>query len=129
MLTVIYKILGMGLYVWYIGMRWTSLGTDFATISNNTITLKWWQAQINYYTAIFTLFFLTVTIFDFNYSFKYRFFYWIAIALFWRNAWYTVEDIIDYINFPSIKQFIYILLDLAMVIFSRIWIFYFKSMS
>lgn len=129
MLFNIYKIFGMVLYAWYIGMRWTSLGNDFAIISNNKITLEWWQAQINYHTALLSLFFLTVTIFDFNYSFKYRFFYWAAIIVFWRNSWYTVEDIIDYINFPSIKQFIYILLDITMAVFARIWIFYFRSMS
>lgn len=110
-------------------MRWTSLGNDFATITNGTITLKWWQANINYHTALLTLFFLTVAIFDFSHSFKYRFFYWAAQLVFWRNAWYAVEDIIDYYNFPSTKQFIYVLLDIALIVFARIWIFYFKSMS
>jgi hypothetical protein len=129
MLINIYNIAGLIAFSWYIGYRWTSLGNILGKTINGNFLLNWWFAPINFITAITTLVFVTIALFDFDYSFKIRALYWVAALLLGRNAWYTVIDIIDYINDQSIKQFSYIVVDIVMVIFTWIWIHIFRSMS
>ncbi len=129
MLINIYNITGLIAFSWYIGYRWTSLGNILGKIINGNILLNWWFAPINFITAITSLVFVTIALFDFDYSFKIRAMYWIAALLLGRNIWYAVIDIVDYINDPSINQFSYIILDVVMVVFTWIWIHVFRSMS
>lgn len=126
---IIYDISGLLMFAWYIGYRWTSLGNEVGKFINNGFTLNWWYAPINILTGLTSLVFVTIALFDFNYSFKLRWMYWIAFLIAGRNVWYAVLDIFDYINNPCFKQACYIILDIAMLLFALIWIHLFRSMN
>src|SRR5271169_6347515 len=129
MLKIIYYLTGMPMFIWYIGLRWTLLGNELGEITNKAFTLNWWQANINYLTAVLSMIFLVIGLADFSYSFKLRVMYWIACLVCTRNIWYAIEDVVDYYNFPSEKQLMFIVIDIVMVINTAIWIYIFRSMN
>lgn len=119
--------------IWYSCLRWKLLGNVLgkATITDlhsNIFTINWWWAPINILTAISSIYFLlrTVRFLDKSYTDNM----WLLAAfLIIRNFWYTLEDIEDYRISPSRTQFIFILIDVAMVIQCAIWfcLYYKKS--
>ena len=129
MLVKLFYLSGLPMLIWYIGLRWTLLGNELGKTIDKGFTLNWWQANINYHTAILSMGFLIISIADFNYSFKLRAMYWIAVLICGRNVWYSIEDIIDYYYFPSEKQLMFIAIDITMIINTFIWIYIFRSMS
>jgi uncharacterized membrane protein len=117
------------MFIWYVGLRWSSLGNELGKITNGAFKLNWWFAPINFVTAILSVVFLTIALRDFDYALKIRWLSWIAAFLCARNIWYILEDVIDYYNYPSQKQMIFILIDVAMVINTMIWLHIFRSVN
>jgi uncharacterized membrane protein len=129
MLPKIFYLSGLPMFVWYIGLRWTLLGNELGKITNNILTLDWWQARINFLTALGSIVFLIISLADFNYSFKLRIIYWLAVFICARNIWYVLEDVIDYYSYPSGKQLMFIIIDIIMVINTACWIYIYRSMN
>lgn len=129
MLVKLFYLSGLPVFIWYIGLRASLLGNEQGKTIGNTYTLNWWFANFNYLTAWLSIAFLVITLMDFSYSFKIRPIYWIAGFLCARNVWYTIIDTVDYYNYPSEKQLIFIILDIIMAINTGIYIHIFRSMN
>ena len=129
MLVKLFYLSGLPMFVWYMGLRWTLLGSEYGKMVDKAFTLNWWCVQVNYLTAILSMVFVTISLLDFSYSFKPRAMYWVAGFLCARNIWYTIEDVVDYINFPSEKQLMFIIIDVIMIINTAIWIYIFRGMN
>jgi len=105
------------------------LGNELGKTTNDIFKLNWWFAPINFLTAVLSAIFLTISLMDFDASFKFRVIFWIAGIICARNIWYTGEDIFDYLSKPSTQQLIYIIIDVIMVINTAIWINIYRSMN
>lgn len=133
MLIYFYNILGMIMLIWYSCLRWKLLGNTIGKMiitdqHTNLFVLNWWYVPINFLTAIGSIYFLARTIGFLDKSYTDNM--WILIfLLILRNIWYTFEDIQDYKTAPSPKQFIFILLDIAMVIQCAIWFYLYYRKS
>lgn len=125
----LFYLSGLPMFIWYIGLRWTWLGNELGKTTDTVFKLNWWFAPINFLTAILSAFFLTITLMDFSYSFKFKVIFWIAGAVCARNVWYAGEDIFDYLFEPSKEQFIYIIIDIIMIINTGCWIYIYKGMK
>lgn len=110
MKNIIYNISGISMFMWYLGFRWNFLSKE-----------PWLFNPINFITAIASIIFLLPTLISPIGSFNKWFFY-IAIFLLFRNFYYTIEDIIDLIHFPSNRQLFYIIMDLIMFNYVYLWI-------
>lgn len=104
------------MFVWYLGFRWTYLARE-----------AWLFNPINFCTAIVSIIFIVPTLISIKKSY-YKLYYYLAIFLLFRNLYYTAEDVIDMIHFPSDRQFIYIIVDLIMSIYASVWMInYYKK--
>lgn len=110
MLNFMYNFCGILMSVWYMGFRWNILQRE-----------PWLYNPINFITAIASIFFLLPTIISSVGSFNKIFFY-LAIFLLFRNFYYTIEDIIDLLHFPSNRQLFYIIIDVIMFTYVYLWI-------
>ncbi len=110
MLNILYNVTGISMFIWYLGFRWTFLAGE-----------AWLFNPINFVTAIVSIVFLVPTLFTKNVSYLKLFFY-LAIFLLFRNFYYTIEDIIDLLNFPSNRQLFYIIIDIIMFTYTYLWI-------
>jgi len=126
MITSLYYVLGLIMCIWYtVGYRWTMQGNELGKCANGGFMLNWWFAPINMITAFLSAYFVLRAFFFTSASFTQNMMY-IASFLFVRNCYYAMEDIIDYISYPSKKQFAFILIDLIMAAFVAMWILRFK---
>lgn len=126
-----YYTFGLIMLVWYVaGYRWTMQGnqlgkwiseTDATGQISNSFVLNWWFAPINMLTAFLSAYFVLRALFFTGMSFTQNMMY-LAAFLFIRNGYYAVEDFIDYLNYPSRKQFNFIAIDLIMAIFVLLWV-------
>lgn len=133
MIIYIYDLLAMGLVLWYSCIRWKILGSNAGKVivtdlHTNIFQFTWWYVPVNFMTAIFSAYFLARTILFLDQSYTMNMAI-IAFLLLIRNGWYTFEDVEQYIHHdPSIKQLIFILLDIAMVVELSLWfVFFFKK--
>lgn len=127
MTTSIYYILGLIMCIWYVaGYRWTMQGNELGKWVNNGFMLNWWFAPINMITAFLSAYFIIRAFFFVEQSFTQNMMY-IASFLFIRNCYYAVEDIIDYLQYPSRKQLSFIAIDLIMAAFVALWILRLKG--
>lgn len=118
-----YYILGMMLAFWYWCLRWTWY--------NDPVTYWWAYKSINMVTAytsiLFTIYTLPVRFVQYVFKTKMPIiiemvFYLMAIFLCFRNIYYTFEDITDLIfSIHTFEQFFFILVDIAMVIFTVLY--------
>lgn len=115
---ILYNFLGIIMFVWYAMIRWT-LFADQAKY-------PWAYAPINMLTAFLSIPFIIISLFTYSESLT-KWMYWLAIFLIARNIYYTVEDIADYIKKPSKMQLAFILLDVAMVMYTAIWIWRYRQ--
>lgn len=112
----LFSILGIANFVWYAGLRWIFCASE-----------KWLYNPINMATAMVSIIFLTASVFARDKVFNI-FFYCMCMFLWFRNILYTVEDTIDLLHFPKIKQLEYVLIDLMMVLYTTLWIImYYKE--
>jgi hypothetical protein len=51
----------------------------------------------------------------------------LGMLLLLRNAWYTAEDIKDYIVAPNSRQLFFIIIDIAMLIYCLIWSYFYYT--
>jgi hypothetical protein len=131
----LYNILGLIMFTWYTAVRWTLLGNvlgEYIMIDGlEVFKLKWWFAPINIITALLSIPFLIITLFMIDKSFfglLGNLTYCIAIFLLARNLYYTIEDIIDYKANPTKLQFIFVLLDIAMAVYTLLWMLRYRVM-
>lgn len=110
----IYNSVGFILLAWYCSLRWYFCSKEI-----------WINNPINFTTAISSILFLIPTLMSRMQSYG-LFFFWLAFFIWFRNCWYTIEDIIDYKNYPSIKQAVYVIIDILMVFYSLLWIIFYK---
>lgn len=132
MITSLYYTSGLIMCIWYtVGYRWTMQGNELGKwvaktnsagkVIGNGFVLNWWFAPINMITAFLSAYFVLRALFFTGQSFTQNMMY-IATFLFLRNCYYAVEDIIDYLSYPSKKQFSFVLIDLIMAAFVALWI-------
>lgn len=127
MITSIYYSFGLIMCIWYVaGYRWTMQGNALGEMVDNVFMLNWWFAPINMITAFLSTYFVLRAFFFTAQSFTQNMMYLAAFLLI-RNAYYAVEDIVDYLHYPSRKQFAFVLIDLIMAAFVAIWIIKFKT--
>ena len=138
MIASIYNTLGLVMCIWYtIGYRWTMQGNELGKwvidrnekgkIIHQGFMLNWWFAPINMITAFLSAYFVLRALFFIDKSFTQNMMY-IATFLFFRNAYYAIEDITDYIKADhSVKQLSFIAIDLIMAAFVAIWILQYKE--
>ena len=108
--------------IWYVvGYRWTMQGNQLGRVIGDGFQLNWWFAPINMLTAFLSAYFVIRAFFFVSLSFTQTMMY-IASFLLVRNCYYTIEDVVDYINNPSKKQIAFIAIDLIMAAFVALWI-------
>lgn len=115
MLKILYNVSGISMFMWYLGFRWTFLAKE-----------PWLFNPINFVTALASIVFIIPTIVSKNVSYI-RLFFYISIFLLFRNFYYTIEDIIDLLNFPSNRQLSYIIIDLIMFTYTYLWIYEYQK--
>lgn len=133
----LYYVLGFIMCIWYVaGYRWTMQGNelgkwivernDQGEIINQGFMLNWWFAPINMATAFLSAYFVVRALFFVEESFTQSMMY-IASFLFVRNLYYAVEDIADYLSYPTKKQLAFVAIDLVMAAFVALWILKLKA--
>jgi len=115
MLNLVYNITGISMFIWYLGLRWTFCASE-----------HWVYNPINLATALVSIAFIIPTLFKIQYSFK-KVFYYVFIFLSFRNFYYSIEDFIDFLHYPSRTQFFYIVIDLIMLLYVVIWGIYYRK--
>lgn len=127
MITIIYNILGILMCIWYVaGYRWTMQGNELGKFIVDGFKLNWWFAPVNMVTAFGSAYFIIRALFVIDKSFTDNMLYW-AIFLILRNCLYTVVDIADFIAEPTKKQFMFILIDIAMAVFVGMWMLKYRG--
>lgn len=133
MLIYFYNILGMILLIWYSCLRWFVEGNNLGelVITDLKVTifkLNWIWALINLATAFSSIWILAKSVLFLDDTFTKN----IATVVFLliiRNVWYTLEDVKQFNNMPvfNFKQFMYIVIDIAMLIECLVWWYLFKK--
>lgn len=121
----LYNLLGLSMFIWYTCLRWTiqtnTLGSFILDSDGKwNFVLNWIFTPINMATAFLSIYFISNILVEFNKSFN-PLMGLIAFFITWRNCYYTLEDYRDYIINPSTLQFIFIIIDIAMIIYVLIW--------
>lgn len=127
----IYNILGISMLVWYSCFRWKLLGNTIGKIiitdeHATLFVLNWWFVPINMLTAFISIYFLARSLFIFSKSFTDNMLI-IGMLLLLRNAWYTAEDIRDYITTPNFRQLFFIIIDIIMFIYCALWLYFYSK--
>lgn len=131
MLIYFYNVLGMLLVIWYLCLRWYVVGDSTAELITTDLNvtifkLKWWYVPINIITALCSVWILAKSILFLTDTFTKN----IATLVFLlsiRNIWYTFEDIKQFGSEHTFKQFMYIVIDIAMLIECLIWFYLFRK--
>jgi hypothetical protein len=100
-------------------------GNELGKLAGNAFTLNWWFAPINMITAFLSAYFVLRAFFFTEQSFTQNMMY-IAAFLLLRNCYYAIEDIVDYLHYPSRKQLAFVAIDLVMALFVALWVLKFK---
>ncbi len=109
-MNILYNTTGLLMFCWYCGFRWNFCSKE-----------PWLFNPINYTTAIVSLIFIIPTFFITNVTFN-KPFLCVSIFLLFRNFYYTIEDVIDYHHFPSIRQMTYVWIDVIMFVYVLLWL-------
>jgi hypothetical protein len=132
MIIYFYNILGMMLLVWYSCLRWyiegNNLGEIVLTDQHITIfKLNWIWTLINLVTAFCSIGFLAKSILFLNNTFTKNI-YTLVFLLTIRNIWYAFEDIDQFYKIDhSLKQTLYIIIDIAMIFECLIWFYLYSK--
>lgn len=110
MLDFIFNTCGFLMFVWY------SMGLRYLVCKNE----PWLYNPINFLTAFISAFFIIFSFFHYPELDIGALIFYLALFVWGRNAFYIIEDIIDYVNSPSPKQLTYVILDAIMIIYSSI---------
>ena len=128
-------ILGFVLLAWYGAIRWWWFDTIRMKFIRGDIPIKdfwclWAYNPMNMITAFLSALFMVVTLFypsEFPKSFTIAML-WLGAFLAFRNFYYVVFDIMDYKNDPSLKQAVFIGLDVIMIIYTFGWMHCHKAL-
>lgn len=116
MINPTYDTVGITLLIWYIGLRWIYCSKE-----------TWLYNPINFLTAITSIIFLIPTFFVESITIN-KIFYCLAIWVTFRNFTYVIEDIIDFKNNPTVRQGLYVAVDILMITYVCLWaIKYFRN--
>lgn len=115
MIKIIVNYLGLFMFLWYAGFRWNFCSKE-----------PWISNPINLITALLSILFLVPAVFCPSvvnaFQFFHQLFFCLAVFLLFRNFYYAVEDVIDYISVRTPRQLTYIVVDVMMFIYMLYWV-------